>query len=113
MKPSQLFIILLVLLFADARSQPTNTNLSSPVKEVARKKLVTLVQEGDSKIVSLRSHIEQQAHFYLFDLEGTMVYQAVLKKGDHKQIKEIPEGTYTYFVFVQDVSKEEGKITVK
>ena len=49
----------------------------------------------------------------IFDLDGTMVYQAVLKNKEQKKIDNLPKGTYTYDVFQNDESIEEGKIIVK
>ena len=52
-------------------------------------------------------------HFYIFDLEGTLVYQAVLNNKDRKTIANLKKGTYLYDVFENDLSIEEGKIIIK
>ncbi|MFL5742515.1 MAG: T9SS type A sorting domain-containing protein [Flavisolibacter sp.] len=52
-------------------------------------------------------------HFYIFDLESTLVYQAVLTNKEKKKIENLKKGTYTYNVFENDESIEEGKIVIK
>ena len=52
-------------------------------------------------------------HFYIFDLEGTMVYQAILTKKERKNIENLAKGTYIYDVFEKDQSIEEGRIIIK
>lgn len=52
-------------------------------------------------------------HFYIFDLEGTLVYQAVLSGREKKVIEHLKKGTYLYDVFENDESIEEGRIIVK
>ena len=63
--------------------------------------------------VSVVSNLTETLHFYIFDLDGTMVYQAVLKDKEQKKIDNLLKGTYTYDVFQNDESIEEGKIIVK
>jgi len=52
-------------------------------------------------------------HFYVFDLEGTMVRQVVLNQKRKHKIKNLQKGIYVYDVFVNDTSIEQGKIIVK
>jgi len=52
-------------------------------------------------------------HFYIFDLEGTLVFQAVLNNKDRKVIDNLKKGSYLYDVFENDESVEEGKIIIK
>ena len=52
-------------------------------------------------------------HFYIFDLEGTLVYQTVLNNKDRKVIDSLKKGSYLYDVFENDESIEEGKIIIK
>ncbi|HEY6954655.1 MAG TPA: T9SS type A sorting domain-containing protein [Flavisolibacter sp.] len=52
-------------------------------------------------------------HFYIFDLEGTLVFQAVLNNKDRKVIDNLKRGSYLYDVFENDESIEEGKIIIK
>jgi hypothetical protein len=52
-------------------------------------------------------------HLYLFDVEGTMVHQAVLTHKEKNTISNLKKGTYVYTVFANDESIEEGKIEIK
>jgi hypothetical protein len=63
--------------------------------------------------VSVSSKSEKVLHFYIFDLEGTLIYQAVLKDKEKKLVNSWNKGTYMYNVFLNDESIEEGKLTVK
>jgi hypothetical protein len=63
--------------------------------------------------VSVTTNVNGPLHFYIFDLEGTMMYQTVLMKNDKKDIENLKKGTYTYDVFEKEESIEEGKIIIK
>ena len=52
-------------------------------------------------------------HFYIFDLEGTLVFQTVLNNKDRRVIDKLKRGSYLYDVFENDESIEEGKIIIK
>jgi hypothetical protein len=52
-------------------------------------------------------------HFYIFDLEGTLINQTILTSKEEKTITNLSKGTYIYDVFEKDESVEEGKIIVK
>ena len=51
--------------------------------------------------------------FYLFDLEGTLLYQSTIKQHESKTIEGLTKGTYLYTAFQNDESIEEGKVTLK
>ena len=63
--------------------------------------------------VNVVSNVSETLHFYIFDLEGTLIYQAVLNNKETKSIDKLNKGTYMYDVFENDESIEEGKIIVK
>jgi hypothetical protein len=52
-------------------------------------------------------------HFYIFDLEGTLVHQAVLNPKQKETVRNLKKGVYMYDVFRNDISIEHGKIIVK
>ncbi|MES2881138.1 MAG: T9SS type A sorting domain-containing protein [Bacteroidota bacterium] len=82
-------------------------------------------QKENLTVVSLRSHESESAnisidakegqklHFYIFDLEGTLVHQSVLKNREKNIVQHVEKGIYTYTVFANDESIEEGKLIVK
>src|SRR5690242_13811508 len=49
--------------------------------------------------ISVSAITSTPLHFYIFDLEGTLVYQVVLNNKDRKNIESLKKGTYTYDVF--------------
>jgi hypothetical protein len=63
--------------------------------------------------IKISTSLSDTLHFYIFDLEGTLINQTVLSNKEKKTIKDLKKGTYMYDVFVKDESVEEGKIIVK
>ena len=117
MSPKPLLILTLSILSLSARSQSTNKQgfiqVRNSVDQRTAKKIISLVQEKEQSSIHLKYHAADEAHFYLFDLQGTLVYQATVKKWESKIIKNIDKGVYTYSVFINDEGVEDGKLTVK
>ena len=90
-------------------SESSEQAKASPVK----KTLVKLYPNPSYGKLSVTAITTEVLHFYIFDLEGTLVYQAVLKNKDRKVIEGLSKGTYIYDVFEKDESIEEGKIIIK
>lgn len=63
--------------------------------------------------VTIHSNTNETLDFYVFDLEGTLLYRIELKGRDEKTIKHLKKGSYAYDVFRNDESIEQGKIIVK
>ena len=63
--------------------------------------------------LTITSIVNEAIHFYVFDLEGSLVHQVVLKGKQQRTINKLNKGTYTYDVFKNDESIEQGKIIVK
>ena len=63
--------------------------------------------------INISANTSEPLHFYIFDLEGTLIFQTVLKNKDKKNIDNLRKGTYLYDVFEKDQSIEEGRIIVK
>lgn len=63
--------------------------------------------------VSLSSRNGEELHFYVFDVEGTLVHQVHLKGKQKHTLSNLGKGVYTYDVFVNDESVEQGKLIVK
>ncbi len=66
----------------------------------------------DGKI-SISTTKTDTLHFYIFDLEGTLINQTILTNNEEKTVTNLSKGTYIYDVFEKDESIEEGKILVK
>lgn len=63
--------------------------------------------------LTINSITNEPLHFYVFDLENTLLYRIELKGKEQKTISDLKKGTYTYDVFMNDESIEQGKIIVK
>ena len=63
--------------------------------------------------VTIHSNTNETLHFYVFDLENTLLYRIELKGRKEKTIRNLKKGIYTYDVFKNDESIEQGKIIVK
>jgi hypothetical protein len=64
-------------------------------------------------VITVNSTINESLHFYVFDLEGTLLHRIILKGKDQKKISNLKKGTYIYDVFKNDESIEQGEIVVK
>jgi hypothetical protein len=99
---------------ADTRLTPSNYSDSSEVRKISSKKnVIRLYPNPSYGKVSVSANTAKALHFYIFDLEGTLVYQAILSNKEKKSIDNLKKGTYIYDVFEKDLSIEEGKIIIK
>jgi len=62
--------------------------------------------------ITVNSTVNVPLHFYVFDLEGTLLHRITLKGKEQKTITNLERGTYMYDVFKNDESIEQGKIIV-
>ena len=121
MNRNLLFAVLLLSLSFSAYAQSDFKNASNIIsvnpgiksKSVQGKSAVKLYPNPSYGKLSVSANASSTLHFYIFDLEGTLVYQAVLDNKEKKTIENLKKGTYLYDVFQKDESIEEGKIIVK
>ena len=59
--------------------------------------------------VTIHSNINETLDFYVFDLEGTLLYRIELKGRSEKTIRDLKKGSYAYDVFKNEESIEQGK----
>jgi len=119
MKPC-LLLTAFIIYCTVARSQSTNNSFSFSSVTESKKKvwpkknnvLDVYPNPSYSGEISIHSKTDQVLHFYIFDLEGTLIYQIVLKTREKKNISNLNKGTYTYSVFANDESVEEGKLVI-
>jgi hypothetical protein len=86
---------------------------SIKIKSEPAKAAVKIYPNPSYGKLSVSANTSSTLHFYIFDLEGTLVYQAVLNNKERKTIENLKKGTYLYDVFEKDESIEEGKIVIK
>ena len=63
--------------------------------------------------VTVTSNIAKNLNFYIFDLEGILLHQTILKENQKHTINNLKKGIYMYDAFLNDESIEHGKIVVK
>ena len=116
-------LILLSMVSFSAITSPLKTNKrslvqnnfsdSSNVHSVIVKYRVRLhPNPSPTGTVVVNSTSNEPLHFYVFDLEGTLLHRLILKPKEEKTISNLEKGTYTYDVFKNDESIEQGKIIV-
>jgi hypothetical protein len=85
-----------------------------PVKVNKAKEVIKVYPTPKNRgSITVQSTNETSLSFYLFDLEGTLVYQAVIKKNEKQTIEGLNKGTYMYNAFLNDENLEGGKVELK
>jgi hypothetical protein len=120
MNRNLLFVSLLLLssvtVFAQVDYQNASNIISTDsleIKSIHGKGVVKLYPNPSFGKVSVSAATSSSLHFYVFDLDGTLIYQTVLNNKERKTIENLKKGTYLYDVFEKDESIEEGKIIIK
>ena len=118
MKPYYCLLILLLLFGSASQAQLQNQVSLEPEVETtekveARKNVVKLYTRKEKGVLLVTSHRSYDVQIYIFDLEGTMMYQGPLKKREKIRIESLYKGTYTYTIFHKEQSIEEGKLIIK
>ena len=119
MKPT-LLLTCLLMLFAFAGQAQVNEITSdngvvneSKKKVELKKNVVKLISRKEKDVMIMTSHRPFDVQFYLFDLEGTILHQGTLKSKEKTRIENLTKGTYTYTIFHNDESVEEGQLIIK
>lgn len=108
-----LLIALSAALFAGAGSRP-GASLPIVKEAAAEKKAIKLYPNPSTNgTVRIESKMAGTIHFYVFDLEGTLLHQAVLTERGKHTISKLKKGTYTYDAFYNDEGIEHGQLIVK
>ena len=116
-------LILLSLVSISAITSPGKTNRSFSVQNnfsnslkvktgVSKNNVRLYPNPSPNGTITVNSTVKESLHFYVFDLEGTLLHRITLKGKEQKTIKNLERGTYTYDVFKNDESIEQGKIIV-
>lgn len=117
MKSGLLMIIIFVVACSFMGINYKNHQLHSlkPFEKAGHKREVIRLYPNpsfDGKI-RISTNMSDSLHFYIFDLEGTLINQTFLNNKEEKTITDLKKGSYIYDVFENDESIEEGKIIVK
>ncbi len=87
--------------------------LDSPIKKEAIIKIYTDPTTKGTLLVSLLHEKNQDLQFYIFDLEGKMIDNFLLKTKTINKIGQLRKGIYMYDVFKNDESIERGSVELK
>jgi hypothetical protein len=110
---ASLFLLFSVSAFAQKEMNVTSNINSVDSSRLKPKNAVKLYPNPSYGKLSVSANTSTPLHFYIFDLDGTLVYQAVLGDKERRVIDTLKKGTYLYDVFQKDESIEEGKIVIK
>ena len=118
MKTSLLLTLSLVLLCSVSQAQINSSDNAEVLSEAksrteVKKNIVKLYSRKEKGTVIVTSHRSQEVQLYIFDREGTILHQSTLKSNEKKKIDSLAKGTYTYTIFQNDESVEEGKLIIK
>ena len=116
-------LILLSLVCMSAITSPVKTNKSFSVQNnfsdslkvkasVSRNNVRLYPNPSPNGTITVNSTVNEPLHFYVFDLEGTLLHRITLKGKEQRTITNLERGTYMYDVFKNDESIEQGKIIV-
>jgi hypothetical protein len=76
---------------------------------------VKIYLDGPKKKVHViaKENKGKQIDFFVFDLEGTLVYNHKMKMKDHHRITNLAKGIYVYRVFCGDEETASGQFEIK
>jgi hypothetical protein len=85
-----------------------------PVKMAKLKEVIKVYPTPNNQgSITIHSSKQTPLSFYLFDLEGKMIFQTVVKKNEKQTVEGLTKGTYLYNAFLNDENIEKGKIEIK
>jgi hypothetical protein len=91
-----------------------NTTPVVPAKIAKAKEVIKVYPTPNNQgSITIHSARETPLSFYLFDLEGKMIFQAVIKKQQKQTVEGLTKGTYIYNAFENDENIEKGKVELK
>ena len=94
-----------------------NNNFLIPVSQnaVATKKAAIRLYPNPSTdgTIQVVSNTAGKLNFYIFDVDGTLLHQAVIAEKQKHVITNLKKGIYTYDAFYNDEGIDHGKLIVK
>lgn len=103
--------------FRKSAAADTKNNLvaaTAKAPESPKKEVVKLYPNPSyNGTVTISSNSERPLHFYVFDLEGTLLHQFILKDKTKQTIQNLKKGTYVYDAFLNDEGIDHGSIQVR
>lgn len=109
MKTFSFSLLLMVSLCSFQNSFSQEPRAAVTIKKELVKVYPTPNNEGS---ITIRSAYTGTLSFYLFNLEGRLIYQSSLKQAEEQIITGFAKGTYIYSVFNNDTNIDGGKINI-
>ena len=89
---------------------PVVPQLQEVTKKTALKIYPNPSMDGTVRVIS---NTPGTLNFYIFDIDGTLLHQAVIQEKQKHVITNLKKGIYTYDAFYNDEGIEHGKLIVK
>jgi hypothetical protein len=103
--------------WADSTYQRTTVlpHASANVHMAEKKKAAVKLYPNPSTNGTVRvvSNTAGNINFYIFEMDGTLLHQAIIGEGKKHTVTNLKKGVYTYDVFYNDEGIEHGKLIVK
>jgi hypothetical protein len=90
-----------------------NPGLIVPGKTNKKEVIKVYPTPNNQGSITIQSANKESLNFYLFDLEGNLIYQTTIQQKETQTIDGLTKGTYIYNAFQKDENLEGGKITLK
>lgn len=116
LKRSSLSLSLFLLLgFTQSCSVTENAVATekNKAKTAKKEREVKIYPDIIKKTMHVKNVENNELDFFVFDLDGTLLVHYKMNEKDHKKIKGLEKGTYTYQVFKKDEMNESGKLIIK
>jgi len=110
--------LLMALAFILTTTQATAaTIVPGPIQVQVCRRITQMVKLSPNPsyngTLTVFSESREAVHFYVFDVEGVLLFHTHLLPGEKKVISDLKKGAYSYDVFHKDESVEQGKIVVQ
>jgi len=109
-----IIVLLSIILSVAGGNMQTISSEIVPAKMSNVKEVIRVFPTPNNKgSITIHSGNEASLSFYLFDLEGKLIYQSIINKNERQMVEGLTKGTYLYNAFQKDENLEGGKITLK
>lgn len=107
-------ISLSVLLFFSASSFTNPATETKMINQSDLKETIQVYATPDNEgSVTVFSDNKKTLSFYLFDVEGKLIYQTKIAQNEKQTIEGLEKGTYLYHAFENDKNLKGGKIILQ
>lgn len=96
-----------------SKNEVVTENKFDAKKSEVKNNVVKLYSTNEKGTVIITSHRSFDVQLYIFDLESTIMHQGILKSRQKAKISNLAKGTYTYIIFANEESIEEGQLIIK